>query len=179
MLGHRFAEFFRLCSLVWNIHGQEALFVREDIIDCFRDAIQSEGHMTKVVAFTVPLGPLEAALYVRMCLKMACDLILIFQQLFWTSTSTKFLRENDLRRVLVSYKTGQLRTTMHHLIDGSLAAFDIVAALDLHQVMGILTETVQTGARALREEQDLLRKAKQRGSDTIVEKKGMPLAELA
>jgi hypothetical protein len=179
LLAHRFGELFRLCSLVWNIHGQEVLFVREDIIDCFRDSIQRDGHLAKIVAFSVPLGPLEAALYVRLCLKMACDLVLIFQRLFWAATRTKFLRENELRAALDWYKTGRLRSTVHKLIDGSLGAFDIVAALDLKKVTNILDDAVQVGAHALQEEQEMPPPIRHTGSDLVSDRRGLPLAELA
>jgi hypothetical protein len=146
MLGHRFGEMFRLCSLVWNVRGLDRLLLQEDIIDRFKDAIHSDGLLIKMLAFTQPAGPLTAALYVRICLKMACDLMLIFQYL---TAKTRWLSENDLRRQLERYKTSRVKQTVHQLVDGKLGALDLRTAFDLKCVSDILRDVVQTGAREL------------------------------
>src|SRR5204862_7862169 len=62
MLGHRFGEMFRLCSLIWNIPGLDRLLVGEDTIDRFKDAIHSDGLFIKMLEFKTPADPLTAAL---------------------------------------------------------------------------------------------------------------------
>jgi hypothetical protein len=149
MLGHRFGEMFRLCSLVWNVQGLDRLLINEDVIDRFKDAIHSDGLLIKMLAFTTPAGPLTAALYVRICLKMACDLMLIFQQL---TTTTRWLGDDDLRQQLEQYKASRVKQTVHQLVDGKLGALDLRTAFDLKCVGDILRDVVQTGARELERE---------------------------
>jgi hypothetical protein len=107
-----------------------------------------------MLAFTQPAGPLTAALYVRICLKMACDLTLIFQQL---TMMTRWLSDND------------------QLVDGNLGALDLRTAFDLKCVSDILRDVVQTGARELEEELSPNRPNMERvRTDSF----GSPLAEL-
>lgn len=173
MLGHRFGEMFRLCSLVWNVHGLDRLLIREDIVDRFKDAIHSDGLLIKMLAFTQPAGPLTAALYVRICLKMACDLMLIFQQL--TMTTTRWLNDNDLSKQLEQYKASRVKQTVHQLVDGKLGALDLRTAFDLKCVSDILRDVVQTGARELEGELSPNRPNLERVRTDGV---GFPLAEL-
>jgi hypothetical protein len=174
MLGHRFGEMFRLCSLIWNIHGLDRLLVNEDAIDRFKDAIHSDGLLIKMLAFTTPAGPLTAALYVRICLKMACDLMLIFQQLA-TATTARPLTDDRLRQQLERYKASRVKQTVHQLVDGKLGALDLKTAFDLKCVSDILCDVVQTGARELEGE---LHPKRQNIERMRTDNVGLPIAEL-
>jgi len=178
MLSERFGEMFRLCSLVWNIRGQEVLFVRENIIDNFRDAIQSGRTRTNVLASMDVAGPLTAAVYVRLCLKMACDLVLIFQQLFWTTTCAKFLREDDLRITLEQYKTSKVKETVHKLVDGSINTVDFISAFSIDRIREIIQDVVQNGVLQLKEIDKKLLEIRQGGKMPDSSYDTVPLAEL-
>jgi len=160
---------------VWNIPGQDVLFLKEDITERFRDAVQSHIWRTNFVAAFDLSGPATAAMYIRLTLKMACDLVLIFQTLFWASMKTKFLREEDLEMQLDQYKMSNVRDMVHRLIDGSIRTFDVLKAYQESKIREILGAVVQNGALQLREQQE-----KSNGKrDVIVRTSAMePLSEL-
>jgi hypothetical protein len=154
---------------VWNLPGQETIFTRENITDIFRDSIQSYISLTNIAAIFDFTGPLTAPLYIRLTLKMAADLILVFQQLFWTSTRQKALRMSALYRQLWQYRESNVRETVHRLVDGSIGAFDIVRAFQISQIQGILRRVVEGGQGSVLEE---LRRQGATNGD------GIPLVEL-
>jgi len=146
VLTDHFKSTFHICSLVWNIPGQDVLFIKEDIYERFRDSVQSHIWRTAIAATLDIAGPMTAPVYIRLALKMACDLALIFQSLFWATTRTKYLREEDLKTQLDQYKTSNVRDVVHRLIDGSLGALNVVTAFQESKIKEILGDVVQNGA---------------------------------
>jgi hypothetical protein len=155
---------FHICSLVWNIPGQDVLFIKGDIIERFRESVQSHIWRTAIVATFDIAGPTTAAVYIRLTLKMACDLILIFQTLFWATTRTKFLREDDLKAQLDQYKASNIRDVVHRLVEGSLGTLNVVKAFQENKIKEILGDVVQNGALHLEQ----LREAMKEKRETVV-----------
>lgn len=166
MLTDLFKSMFHICSLVWNIPGQDVLFVKDDIIERFRDSVQSHIWQTNLAATFDFSGPTTAAVYIRLTLKMACDLVLIFQALFWATTRTKFLREQDLNMQLDQYKTSNVRDMVHRLIDGSIGALNVIKAYQEGKIKEILDDVVQNGALHLREQRETTKEKRDKVAKT-------------
>jgi hypothetical protein len=164
-----FERVFNHCMTVWNLPGQSILFTKDFIVQSFREAAQSYITRTDVAASFDLLGPLTAPLYIRLTLKVTCDLILIFQQLFWATPRRRILTKLDLEAQLRSYKESRVRQRIHQLVDGSVGAFDIITSSQPEKLKQVIGDVVESGHVLVLEE--LRGKCAAEGG-------GMPLAEL-
>ena len=170
VLSEHFKDMFYSCLTTWNLPGQSTVFTNQYVDNSFRRASQSRNVLTGIVATLDFTGPLTAPIYVRLVLKMAVDLILIFQLLFWhlRIKRQKVLTKDDLDQQLTKYKNSEIRTTVHGMIDGSVGALSFITAFSVSSVREILGRTVDNGQVLVREE---LR-------TTSGPNDGLPLAEL-
>ncbi|KAF8244432.1 hypothetical protein K440DRAFT_663467 [Wilcoxina mikolae CBS 423.85] len=154
VLSEHFKDMFYSCLTIWNIPGQSLVFTNQYVDNSFRKASQSRNVLTGIVATLDFTGPLTAPIYVRLALKMAVDLILIFQLLFWhlRIKRQKALWKGDLDQQLAKYKNSEIRTTVHGMIDGSVGALSFVTAFSVSSVREILGRTVEHGQKLVREE---------------------------
>ncbi|KAH0555820.1 hypothetical protein GP486_006230 [Trichoglossum hirsutum] len=168
-LTSHFERVFNHCMAIWNLPGQSILFTKDFIVQSFREAAQSYITRTDVAASFDLLGPLTAPLYIRLTLKVTCDLILIFQQLFWATPRKRILTKPDLDSQLRSYKGSRVRQRIHQLVDGSVGAFDIITSFQPEKLKQVIGNVVESGHVLVLEEL--------RGK-CAAEGREMPLAEL-
>ena len=154
---------------VWNLPGQETIFTHESIVSIFRDSMQSYISLTTLVASLDFSGPLTAPLYIRLMLKTACDMVLVFQQLFWTTTRRNRLGLPELEMQLKMYKESNVRQSVHRHVDGSMGVLDVIRAFKVKEIQEILGNAVNTGQRVV------LEGLKKKG---VTNGDGVPLAEL-
>ena len=170
VLSSHFERMFHHCMIVWNLPGQEAIFTHESIVSIFRESIQDYISLTALAAALDFAGPLTAPLYIRLMLKMACDLVLVFQQLFWTTTRQNMLRVSTLKRQLKMYQESNVRQSVHRLVDGSMGVLvDVIRAFQVREIQEIVERAVNSGQALVLEE------LKKKG---ITDGDGNPLAEL-
>lgn len=86
----------------------------------FREASQNYIRRTEIRAAVTPLGFLDAPHYIKLGIQTACDLIMIFQQLFWATPRRQKLSRGDLRRELEQYKESRIRESIHRLVEGEV-----------------------------------------------------------
>ena len=138
--------------VIWNLPGQSVLFTKDYITRSFREATQS--YTTRVSAASIIdlVGPLTAPLYVRLTIKLICDLIIIFQQLFWATPRRQLLTRNDLEDQLVTYRNSPVRQSIHKLVDGSVGITDLVTSFSPTKLKQIVGEVVSAGHVLISEE---------------------------
>jgi len=128
---------------VWNLPGQSSLFTKDYIRDSFRDATQSYILSTDIAAtFDLLSGPLTAPLYVRLATKITCDLIMIFQQLFWATPRKHILTRRDLQRQLDIFRQSRIRRTIHTLVDGYIGIAAYITAYQPDKIIEIIGKVV-------------------------------------
>lgn len=142
MLADFFERAFHHCMAVWNLPGQSSLFTRDYIRESFREATQSYIVSTDIVATLDIAGPLTAPLYVRLATKITCDLIMIFQQLFWATPRKHILTRKDLQRQLDIYQQSKIRRTIHTLVDGSIGIAAYITVYQPDKIIDIIGKVV-------------------------------------
>lgn len=169
VLDSYFERVFHHCMVIWNLPGQSVLFTKDYITRSFREATQSYTTRASAASIIDLVGPLTAPLYVRLTIKLICDLIIIFQQLFWATPRRQLLTRNDLEDQLVIYRNSSVRQSIHKLVDGSVGITDLVTSFSPTKLKQIVEEVVSAGHVLISEEL--------RSSDTG-ETSEIPLAEL-
>jgi hypothetical protein len=142
MLSGFFERIFHHCMAVWNLPGQSSLFTKDHIKASFREATQSYTVNTGIVATFDISGPVTAPLYVRLATKIACDLIMIFQQLFWATPRNAILTQRELGQQLQKYRASRVRQTIHIMVDGSIGIVDYVTAYQPDKVVDVIAKVV-------------------------------------
>jgi hypothetical protein len=169
MLTEFFERTFHHCMAVWNLPGQSVLFTKDYIQERFREATQRYKLSTDIAASLDITGPVTVPLYVGLGTKIACDLIMIFQQLFWATPRKHILTRTDLERQLAIYRESKIRTTIHKLVDGYIKLPDYVTAYKPAKVIEIIGKVVEDSHKIIAEE---LRSKEQLDVDEV------PLPEL-
>ncbi|ORX94108.1 hypothetical protein BCR34DRAFT_550496 [Clohesyomyces aquaticus] len=163
--GEALRKFFELtfhhCKTVWNLPGQSLLFTKDEIQQMFLDASQSSIRRTSLAASLGPLGPLDSPRYVKVGIQVACDLILIFQQLFWATPRRQKLNRGDLRRELDLYKESRIRDALHALVEGMVGYGNSFSTNKLIEIIG---KVVEDGCRILHGEMTSSRRGGNVGS---------------
>jgi hypothetical protein len=142
MLADFFERAFHHCMAVWNLPGQSSLFTKDYIRDTFREATQSYSLGTDIAATLDLSGPLTAPLYVRLATKITCDLIMIFQQLFWATPRKYILTRRDLQHQLDIFRKSQVRCTIHTLVDGYIGIADYITAYQSDKIIEVIGKVV-------------------------------------
>jgi hypothetical protein len=115
-----FESTFHHCLTVWNLPGQTILFTQDYVQTMFHEASQSYIRFTNAVAAITPFGFLDAPRFIKLGLQIACDLIMIFQQLFWATPRRQKLSFGDLQRELNLYKDSGIRDSIHRMVEGAV-----------------------------------------------------------
>ncbi|KAF2269244.1 hypothetical protein CC78DRAFT_529466 [Lojkania enalia] len=139
-LGDFFEHTFHHCLTVWNLPGQSVLFTKDYVQQMFREASQSYIRRTNIAAAIDPLGPLDAPRYIKVGIQMACDLIMIFQQLFWATPRRQKLSFSDLRRELELYRESRIRETIHRGVEGEVNLGSAFSVKKLVRVVRVVVE---------------------------------------
>lgn len=134
---------------VWNLPGQSILFTKDFVQQSFREASQSYITVTTVGALIDIVGFLDAPLYVTLAVKIACDLIMIFQQLFWATPRRQKLSSKDLERELKCYKNSSVRASIHRLVEGHI---NYVNSCSVQKLVAVLGKVVEDGHRLVHNE---------------------------
>lgn len=142
MLTDFFERAFHHCMAVWNLPGQSSLFTKDYIRYRFREATQSYIVSTDVAATLDLSGPLTAPLYVRLATKITCDLIMIFQQLFWATPRKHVLTRRDLQRQLDIFRQSKIRRTIHTLVDGYIGVTAYITAYQPNKIVEVIGKVV-------------------------------------
>jgi len=152
MLADFFERAFHHCMAVWNLPGQSSLFTKDYIIESFREATQSYITITGIAATLDLSGPLTAPLYVRLATKITCDLIMIFQQLFWATPRKHILTRKDLQWQLDIFQQSKIRRTIHALVDGYIGATAYITAYQPEKINEIIGKVVDASHILIAEE---------------------------
>lgn len=144
-----FKDTFTHCLMVWNLPGQSVLFAKDYIQTMFYEASQSYITAVKLSAVFDILGFLDAPRYIKFALQIACDLIMIFQQLFWATPRRHKLSRGDLRRELDNYRRSGIRDTIHRMVDGEVHFGN---SFQWKKLVGIIRVVVNDGSRILHAE---------------------------
>lgn len=115
----------------------------------FREASQSYIRRTNLAAAVAPLGALDAPRFIKVGIQIVCDLIMIFQQLFWATPRRQKLSYGDLRRELDLYKGSGIRESIHRLVEG---AVNYGSSFSVKKLVGVIRVVVDDGCKILHSE---------------------------
>ncbi|KAF2007591.1 hypothetical protein P154DRAFT_517259 [Amniculicola lignicola CBS 123094] len=135
-----FESVFHHCCTVWNLPGQSVLFTKSHVQQMFREASQTYIGRMNIGALLDLLGFIDALLYIKVGIKIACDLIMIFQQLFWATPRRQKLSYTDLERELGLYKASEIRDSIHTLVDGYVTTGNCFSTQRVIQTIGGVVE---------------------------------------
>ncbi|KAF2676225.1 hypothetical protein K458DRAFT_351997 [Lentithecium fluviatile CBS 122367] len=144
-----FESTFHHCLTVWNLPGQTVLFTQDYVQNMFHEASQSYITFTTAVAAITPFGFLDAPRFIKLGIQIACDLIMMFQQLFWATPRRQKLSFGDLRRELDLYKDSGIRESIHRMVEG---AVNYGNSFSVKKCVGVIRVVVNDGCKILHSE---------------------------
>jgi hypothetical protein len=142
-----FERVFVHCMTIWNLPGQSSLFTKDFIKRQFREATQRYLSQADIAATFDILGPVTAPLYIKLAIKITCDMIMIFQQLFWATPRRYILTRQDLEQQLNAFRGSEIRKTIHTLVDGNMAGLDYITSYRIDSILNTIKEVVNSGQR--------------------------------